>query len=141
MILVSCKDYSKLNKRMSWENRNFKLLLVEDNKLNQIVVKFSLKRFGYEIVTANNGFEAVEEFKQGDFDFILMDVMMPEMDGLEATKIIRDLEKGKDIPIIALTADVITATANKCRDCGMNAHMVKPFEVEKLFDILESLNL
>lgn len=126
---------------MSWENKNFKLLLVEDNKLNQVVVKFSLKRFGYEIVTANNGIEAVEKFKLNNFDFILMDVMMPEMDGLEATEIIRSLDKGKDIPIIALTADVITATENKCRDCGMNAHMVKPFEVEKLFNILESLNL
>ena len=126
---------------MSWENRNFRLLLVEDNKLNQIVVKFSLKRFGYEIVTANNGVEAIEEFNQGEFDFILMDVMMPEMDGLEATKHIRKLEKGKNIPIIALTADVITATAHKCKDCGMSAHMVKPFEVEKLFEILESFNL
>ena len=126
---------------MSWESKNYKLLLVEDNKLNQVVVKFSLKRFGYEIVTANNGIEAVEEFKKTDFDFILMDVMMPEMDGLEATKIIRDLDDGKDIPIIALTADVITATENKCRVCGMSAHMVKPFEVEKLFTILESLNL
>ncbi|MGZ2369209.1 response regulator [Ancylomarina sp. YFZ004] len=126
---------------MSWENRNFRLLLVEDNKLNQIVVKFSLKRFGYEIITANNGIEAIEEFKQGEFDFILMDVMMPEMDGLEATKLIRKLEKGKDIPIIALTADVITATVNKCKDCGMSSHMSKPFEVEKLFEILESFNL
>ena len=126
---------------MSWENKNFKLLLVEDNKLNQVVVKFSLKRFGYEIITANNGIEAVEKFKKEDFDFILMDVMMPEMDGLEATKIIRDLEKGDDIPIIALTADVITATENKCRESGMSAYMIKPFEVEKLFDILESLNL
>lgn len=126
---------------MSWENRNFKLLLVEDNKLNQIVVKFSLKRFGYDIVTANNGFEAIEEFKQNDFDFILMDVMMPEMDGLEATKQIRLLENGQNIPIIALTADVITATENKCMECGMSAHMSKPFEVGKLFDILKSLNL
>ena len=126
---------------MSWENKNFKLLLVEDNKLNQVVVKFSLKRFGYEIVTANNGIEAVEKFKEEDFDFILMDVMMPEMDGLEATKIIRDLEKEKDIPIIALTADVITATENKCREFGMDAYMIKPFEVEKLFAILKSLNL
>lgn len=126
---------------MSWENRNFKLLLVEDNKLNQIVVKFSLKRFGYDIVTANNGIEAIEEFKKNEFDFILMDVMMPEMDGLEATKHIRQLENGHEIPIIALTADVITATANKCRDSGMTAHMSKPFEVEKLFEILESLNL
>jgi CheY-like chemotaxis protein len=67
--------------------------------------------------------------------------MMPEMDGLEATRQIRLLEKGMNIPIIALTADVITATENKCRDCGMSAHMSKPFEVEKFFDILESLNL
>ena len=117
---------------MNWETRNFKLLLVEDNKLNQIVVKFSLKKFGYEIVTANNGIEAIEEFKRAKFDFILMDVMMPEMDGLEATKQIRQLENGNTIPIIALTADVITATENKCKDHGMSAHMSKPFEVEKL---------
>ena len=126
---------------MNWENKNYKLLLVEDNKLNQVVVKFSLKRFGYEIITADNGLDAVEGFKKDDFDFILMDIMMPKMDGLEATKIIRELDKGKDIPIIALTADVITATENKCRESGMSAYMMKPFEVEKLFDILESLNL
>ncbi len=126
---------------MSLEKRKFKLLLVEDNKLNQVVVKFSLKQYGYEIVTAYNGIEAIVEFKKSDFDFILMDVMMPEMDGLEATKQIRKLEKGGDIPIIALTADVITVTEDKCRECGMTAHMAKPFEVEKLFDILKNLNL
>jgi len=126
---------------MNWEKRNFKLLLVEDNKLNQTVVKFSLKRYGYDIVIADNGFEAVEQFKLGQFDFILMDIMMPEMDGLEAARQIRLLENGEHTPIIALTADVITATENKCMEFGMNAHMTKPFEVEKLFNILESLKL
>lgn len=126
---------------MNWENRNFKLLLVEDNKLNQTVVKFSLKRYGYDIVIANNGFEAIEQFKSGQFDFILMDIMMPEMDGLEAAKQIRLMENGNQTPIIALTADVITATENKCMESGMNAHMTKPFEVDKLFTILESLKL
>ena len=57
---------------MNWESKNYSILLVEDNKLNQTVVKFSLKRFGYSIETANNGIEAIEKFKKGSYDFILI---------------------------------------------------------------------
>lgn len=127
---------------MSWETKNYSILLVEDNKLNQTVVKFTLKRYGYHIDVANNGIEAVEMFKEGTYDFILMDVMMPEMDGLEATKIIREEENGDDrIPIIALTADIMVANEEKCLENGMDAHLSKPFDVDHLFRVLTELDL
>ncbi|MBI9056613.1 response regulator [Labilibaculum sp. DW002] len=126
---------------MSWETKNYSILLVEDNKLNQTVVKFTLKRYGYLIDVANNGFEAIEKFKNGKYDFILMDIMMPEMDGLEATKEIRKLESEEQIPIIALTADIMIANEEKCLKNGMNAHITKPFEIESLFKVLKSLDL
>ncbi|PKQ63570.1 hypothetical protein BZG02_09380 [Labilibaculum filiforme] len=126
---------------MSWETKNYSILLVEDNKLNQTVVKFTLKRFGYFIDVANNGLEAIEKFKNGNYDFILMDIMMPEMDGIEATKAIRNLEEGKLIPIIALTADIMIANEEKCLNSGMNGHIAKPFEIDNLFKVLKSLNL
>jgi CheY-like chemotaxis protein len=126
---------------MSWEKKNYSILLVEDNKLNQTVVKFTLRRYGYLLDVANNGIEAIQKFKEGKYDFILMDIMMPEMDGLEATKIIRSLENGQNIPIIALTADIIIANEEKCLKNGMNGHIAKPFEIDNLFKMLESLNL
>ncbi|PKQ62347.1 response regulator [Labilibaculum manganireducens] len=126
---------------MSWETKNYSILLVEDNKLNQTVVKFTLRRYGYLIDVANNGIEAIEMFKQGDYDFILMDIMMPEMDGLDATRAIRNLENGRKIPIIALTADIMIANEEKCLRNGMNGHIAKPFEIDNLFKVLKSLDL
>lgn len=127
---------------MSWEAKNYSILLVEDNKLNQTVVKFTLKRYGYLIDIANNGLEAVDMYKEGNYDFILMDVMMPEMDGLEATKIIREIENGQEhIPIIALTADIMVANEEKCIENGMDAHLSKPFDVDHLFKVLTNLGL
>ncbi|GAB7089079.1 response regulator [Marinifilum fragile] len=127
---------------MSWESKNYSILLVEDNKLNQTVVKFTLKRYGYLIDVANNGLEAVDMYKEGNYDFILMDVMMPEMDGLEATKIIRGIENGQGhVPIIALTADIMVANEEKCLENGMDAHLSKPFDVDHLFKVLTNLGL
>ena len=127
---------------MSWETKNYSILLVEDNKLNQTVVKFTLKRYGYNIDVANNGIEAVEMYQEGTYDFILMDVMMPEMDGLEATKIIREQEQEEErIPIIALTADIMVANEEKCLENGMDAHLSKPFDVDHLFKVLTELDL
>ncbi|MGQ1911738.1 response regulator [Marinifilum sp. RC60d5] len=127
---------------MNWESKNYSILLVEDNKLNQTVVKFTLKRYGYTIDVANNGIEAVDKCKEATYDFILMDIMMPEMDGIEATKNIRILENGEQYtPIIALTADIMVANEEKCIESGMDAHLSKPFELEQFFKILEKLNL
>src|SRR5665647_1285731 len=85
------------------------ILLVEDNILNQRVVTFSLKKYNHEVVIANNGVEAIERFREHKFDVILMDIMMPVMDGIEATVKIREIESSDNLevrtPIIALTAN------------------------------------
>ncbi|MFA8433930.1 MAG: response regulator [Marinifilaceae bacterium] len=127
--------------KTDWENKQYSILLVEDNKLNQTVVQFSLKRYGYNIDVANNGVEGLDKFEEGKYDFILMDIMMPEMDGFETTKLIRKNESTTRIPIIALTADIIVANEAKCSEMGMDGYMSKPFEVRNLFKILEELNI
>jgi len=124
-----------------WENKQYSILLVEDNKLNQTVVKFSLKRYGYDIDIANNGVEGLDKFEEGKYNFILMDIMMPEMDGFETTRQIRTKESKCRVPIIALTADAIVANESKCLELGMDAYIAKPFEVDNLFNILEKLKV
>lgn len=85
-----------------------KILLVEDNTLNQKLIQFIFKKFEYDIIIAENGLIAIEKFKNDKFDIILMDVMMTEMDGIETSKNIRNIEKENNLektPIIALTAN------------------------------------
>lgn len=113
-----------------------KILLVEDNLLNQRIVLFSLKKFNHIVTIANNGLEAVEKFKTEQYDVILMDIMMPVMDGLEATVKIREVEVNNNVsqrtPIIALTANTMDNDRNKCLSFGMDEFMSKPFDIEKL---------
>lgn len=122
-----------------------KILLVEDNLLNQRIVLFSLNKFNHEVTIANNGLEAVEIFKESEFDVILMDIMMPIMDGLEATVKIREVEgmsnTGKRTPIIALTANTMDNDRSKCLSYGMDEFMAKPFDMEKLKSIFEQLEI
>ncbi len=126
-------------------NEKLSILLVEDNILNQRIVAFSLKKLSHEVIIANNGLEALEIFKKSKFDVILMDIMMPIMDGLEATVQIRNYEKDKSIinqtPIIALTANTMDNDREKCISFGMNDFMAKPFDVEKLNQIFEELRI
>ncbi len=121
------------------------ILLVEDNLLNQRIVTFSLKRFNHEVVIANNGVEAIEQFREKKFDVILMDIMMPVMDGLEATVKIRELESLNNVekrtPIIALTANTMDNDRDKCLSYGMDEFMSKPFDIEKLNSIFEDLKI
>lgn len=121
------------------------ILLVEDNVLNQRVVTFSLKKFNHEVVIANNGVEAIEKFNEHKFDVILMDIMMPVMDGLEATVKIREIENAdnceKRTPIIALTANTMDNDREKCISYGMDDFMSKPFDIEKLKSIFNELKI
>jgi osomolarity two-component system sensor histidine kinase NIK1 len=121
------------------------ILLVEDNLLNQRIVTFSLKKFNHDVVIANNGVEAVEHFRVKKFDVILMDIMMPVMDGLEATVKIREFENINQIekrtPIIALTANTMDNDRDKCISYGMDEFMAKPFDIEKLNSIFEELKI
>lgn len=122
-----------------------KILLVEDNLLNQRIVMFSLKKYNHEVTIANNGVEAVEKFGEAKYDVILMDIMMPVMDGLEATVKIREVEEMNKIdrrtPIIALTANTMDNDRNTCLSYGMDEFMAKPFDIEKLKLIFSKLEI
>ena len=121
--------------------RGLRLLLVEDNALNAEIAKVLLTDAGAEITWVQDGKQALDLFQQeppGTFDGILMDIMMPVMDGLAATKAIRALDRkdAKTVPIIAMTANAFDEDAKKCLDAGMNAHLAKPLDIQKLIDVL-----
>lgn len=119
------------------------ILLVEDNELNQRLMKISLKKNNYKVTIANNGLEGVELFKTQKFDLILMDLMMPVMDGFEATKEIRKIEAHDPArpytPVIAFTANTLNNDHDKCVREGMDDILEKPFNFEKFSDILINL--
>jgi len=113
--------------------RPLRVLVAEDNATNQLVVRLVLAKFGITPDFAGNGFEAIEAVKRATYDVILMDVHMPEMDGLEATRAIRAMSgPHARVPIIALTANAFDSDVIHCRVAGMNAHLGKPFRREDL---------
>ena len=121
-----------------------RILLVEDNELNAEIAKTVLEDVGALITRAENGQQALELFKEkpaGTFDVILMDLMMPVMDGYTATRKIRELERSdaKTVPIIAMTANAFQEDAEKCIAVGMNAHLAKPLDTEKMKKTIKSI--
>lgn len=118
-----------------------KVLLAEDNRINQILAEKVLSKFNFECVTVGNGSLAVEAVINGDFDVILMDIMMPIMNGYEATSIIRNLEDQtkKNIPIIALSAVVTGSVVETCSSTGIDRYLSKPFESEELYNLIIEL--
>lgn len=116
-----------------------KILIVDDNKINRTVLAGYLQKFGHKITHATDGSEAVEEFRNGGFDIILMDCQMPVLNGFEATGKIRKLEeKGKKrIPIIGVTANNSQQEREKCINSGMDDMLSKPFDIVELRKILE----
>jgi signal transduction histidine kinase/CheY-like chemotaxis protein len=122
--------------------QGMKVLLVEDNELNMEIAKEILEEEGVEVTEAENGKIAFDIFKDSPeerFDVILMDVMMPVMNGYEATRAIRDLDRpdAKTVPIIAITANAYSEDVHKAQEAGMNAHVAKPINVKVLFSVLE----
>ncbi|GAB0111314.1 CHASE domain-containing protein [Pseudoalteromonas distincta] len=114
----------------------YKLLLVEDNPLNQHVANAILKTKGCIADIANDGFEAIEKLAENSYDIVLMDIQMPKMDGLKATKVIRrDLEL-IDLPIIGLSANAHDDDVKKALACGMNGYITKPIDANTLFKTL-----
>ena len=114
-----------------------KILLAEDNEINQLLVVTMLKNWGYDIHVAFNGKEAVQKLQQEEFNLVLMDVHMPEMDGYQATKIIRETIS-EDLTIIAMTASALKGEAEKCIAAGMNDYIAKPFNKEHFKEKLAS---
>ncbi len=112
------------------------ILLVEDNKINQQIAQEILLEANMVVTIANNGRQAVSLAQQHDFDLVLMDLQMPEMDGLEATKILRADDRFKDLPIIAMTAHAMSGDKERCLEAGMNEYLSKPIEPAGLLSIL-----
>jgi CheY-like chemotaxis protein len=113
-------------------------MLAEDNRVNQKVAIRLLERAGHSVLVAGNGREAVAAFRREAFDLILMDVQMPEMDGLEATAAIRAAETntGTHIPIIAMTAHAFAEDRERCLAAGMDAFLTKPVHVAQLHEVI-----
>lgn len=113
-----------------------RILLVEDNILNQKVISYNLGKLNYEVVAVSNGIDALSNLKENKFNLVLMDLMLPGMNGYEITREIRKTEKQagveKEIPIIAITANTLDNDRQKCLDVGMNDYLSKPFTVEEL---------
>lgn len=138
-------DSSRLDKKVASakeiEAHNMhgvKILLVEDNKINQRVAELTIKKWGVNIEIADNGRIGLEMIGSKPYDLVLMDVQMPEMDGLEATRRVRSTlpEPARSIPIVAMTASALKDETNKCIVAGMNDYITKPFDVDDLFNII-----
>jgi len=122
------------------EKQSWRILLAEDNLMNQKVAGKMLNKMGHTVVIANNGKEAVEAFKQETIDLILMDGQMPVMDGLEATVEIRKIEAGQShIPIIAATAAALKGDRQRFLDAGMDEYVTKPLDKKKLEAVITKL--
>ncbi len=124
--------------------KNERILLVEDNDFNREIAEFMLKDIGFEVDVACDGQDAVammNDCEDGRYHFILMDVQMPIMDGLTATREIRksDREYLRTVPIIALTANAFVEDVDKCIATGMNAHLAKPFRIEEIIAVVKNL--
>jgi PAS domain S-box-containing protein len=114
------------------------ILVAEDVELNQFLAKHIMQSWGFEVTIAENGRKAVEALQERDFDLVLMDIQMPEMDGIHATQCIRQLADRRKaaIPIIALTANALKGDSDIYLQAGMNDYLSKPFTEENLFDVI-----
>ncbi len=111
------------------------IMVAEDNLINQHVINLMMKKLGYQIEIVNNGQEAIDALHKKDFDLILMDMQMPEMNGLEATRMIR--QTAKKLVIIALTANTMPGDREECLNAGMNDYLSKPIKTKELIEKLE----
>ena len=121
--------------------RNFRILLVEDNPVNQLLGARLLQTRGHSVVGAVSGRQALAALEKETFDLVLMDVQMPEMDGLEATAAIRDMERtsGKHLPIIAMTAHAMRGDRERCLSAGMDGYVAKPVNSKDLYAAIENV--
>lgn len=120
--------------------KTVRILLVEDNPVNQKVALLMLGKLGYHADLAANGLEALKSMEQRHYDVIFMDIQMPEMDGIEATRRIRAIWKNKRVKIIAITAHALDFTRDDCLAAGMDGYITKPVKTEDLIAALQLAN-
>ncbi|WP_286184379.1 response regulator [Pantoea sp. Cy-639] len=119
------------------QERRARILLVEDNPVNQLVAKGMLAKLGCQVQVAAQGAEALEMLEEGEFDLVLMDCNMPVMDGYEASRRMRQSGRWPDLPIVALTANAMPEERERCRAAGMNDYLAKPFRREELLALID----
>jgi CheY-like chemotaxis protein len=128
---------------MEDQKKVLNILLAEDNQINQKVALVTLEKLGHTTDLAENGKIAVEMFAKKEYDLVLMDMFMPEMDGLEATRLIRQFEAGNPgrnpVHICAITANTSQEDEEKCYQSGMNSYISKPFRLEELVKVLNHI--
>ncbi len=141
VVIYSVPDAGKASSAETTDLKDLKVLLVEDNLINQKITLLTLKSLVREIETASNGREAVEKCSSTKYDLILMDIQMPVMDGLEAAARIREAEAGTDshIPIIAITANAMLGDKEECLSAGIDDYISKPFQPAQLIDKIREM--
>ena len=116
-----------------------KILLVEDNEMNRDMLSRRLQRKGYDVEIAIDGKDGIEKATSGGFDLVLMDMSLPEIDGWEATRLLREKPATKELPIIALTAHAMEGDREKALDAGCDDYDTKPIELPRLLSKIEAL--
>jgi signal transduction histidine kinase/CheY-like chemotaxis protein len=119
------------------KNKQLRILLAEDNKMNQVIAGRIFKKIGYPVDFADNGLVAIEKLEAQNYDLIFMDIQMPEMDGLQATRHIINKYGDDAPPIVAMTANVLSEDEAECREAGMKDFLSKPFTIDRLEAIIE----
>jgi CheY-like chemotaxis protein len=122
------------------DEQPLQILLVEDNSINQTLALRLLQKHGHHVVLAANGKEALKQISQTSFDLVLMDIQMPEMDGLQATRTIRESEResGAHLPIVAMTAYAMQGDQDRCLAAGMDGYISKPINVRELLAVVQN---
>jgi len=141
-ITGSCQNDSKkhFNRIQGMETERKKILIAEDNAINQKVALLLLQKYQQTIDIADNGRIAVEKFRKQDYDLVLMDLHMPELDGFEATLKIREIEESenrKKVKIFAMTASSVSDESERCYAVGMDGYITKPFRAEEVIRALD----
>jgi two-component system, sensor histidine kinase and response regulator len=126
----------KLEKQQVRFKDSLPVLVVDDNELNIDVISEIIEEMGLSVASATNGKDAIQMIRQNDFALVLMDIQMPEMDGLQTTKIIREDRQYKDLPILAMTAHAMEHDVEKSLNAGMNEHLTKPIEPLHLKEVI-----
>jgi CheY-like chemotaxis protein len=121
--------------------RKLRILLAEDNPVNQKLATKLLEKMGHTVIVAEDGSKALEVLKQDTFDLVMMDVQMPVMDGFETTQIIRNQEErtGRHIPIVAMTAHAMKGDRERCLESGMDGYVSKPINLQELHETIDAL--
>jgi CheY-like chemotaxis protein len=115
------------------------ILIVEDNPVNQKLIAFLLARAGYSYEVAENGADALQRLDKNQFKLVLMDMMMPVMNGYDATKAIRANPKTRNLPVIALTANAMKGEDEKCRAAGCSEYLAKPYSKDQILNAISVL--